>query len=69
MLEYITPADRAYIAHDLPESTVRDLFAPRSGEDETGARAIAVAALRLISTLLGGGMIFRVAMLRSFFLC
>ena len=71
MLDSISTAERAYIAHDLPDAVTRELFAPAvalSGLPKHGPRAVMAAALRSGSTLIGGGLLFRLATIRSFLL-
>lgn len=70
MLQYITATDRAYIAHDIPEAVVRNMFA--SGVDR-GVRpridweGIAIGAFLAGYLLLDGAVIFKVAAFGSLF--
>jgi hypothetical protein len=71
MLDSISTAERAYIAHDLPDAVTKELFAPAaspSGIPKNGPWAVVAAALRSGSALIGGGILFRLATIRSFLL-
>lgn len=69
-LHYMTKTDRTYIAHDLPQPVVRDIFAPGSGrrsELRIGWEGIAIGVLLAGYALLSSAVIFKVAAFGSLF--
>jgi len=63
-LRYITPADRAYIAHDLPKPITRDVFGPTIDQEPTSGidwEGIAIGAFLIGFLVLASIALFKIA--------